>query len=75
MTGSRKARQTTISLTVLLAGFVFAVMAKAPAELFVTFASCVCALSGVFVWGNAKEWQAREPKGENGTGSQKEKEQ
>jgi hypothetical protein len=59
--GQRKMRHAREMAFLLLLGFIVAVFAKAPAELFVTFVTGLGVQSGAFIWGNAKEHLAKSP--------------
>lgn len=56
--GERKTRHVFQQSVLLTVGFVIAVAAKAPHELFIAFASGLAALSGAYIYGNVKNHQA-----------------
>lgn len=59
--GERKLKHAQQTELMLLLGFGFAVFAKAPPELFVSFVGGLSAVSGIFVWGNRAEYAVKTP--------------
>ena len=55
---NRKGKQVYAALAALTLGFGFACYVGAEGALYVTFATAVCAVSGVGIWGNVGEHKA-----------------
>lgn len=67
--GQRKLRHAREMALLLVLGFALAVWCKAPAELFVAFVTGLGVQSGAFVWGNAREHEAKAKEGILGPGT------
>ena len=67
---NRKGKQVYVGIGALTAGFAFIVYVGGENATYVTFATAVCSLCGVGIWGNVKEHQAQqqEPPATNGSG-------
>jgi hypothetical protein len=55
---NRKGKQVYAGIAALTAGFAFIVYAGGDNATYVTFATAICALCGVGIWGNVKEHEA-----------------
>lgn len=56
--GERKTRHAFQQSILLTVGFIIAVAAKAPHELFISFVTGLAAISGAYIYGNVKNHQA-----------------
>ena len=63
---NRKGKQVYAGIGALTAGFAFGTYVGADNATYVTFATAICALCGVGIWGNVREHQS---KGTNETNS------
>lgn len=52
---NRKGKQVYAGIGALTAGYAFGVYAGADNATYVTFATAICALCGVGIWGNTRE--------------------
>ena len=56
---NRKGKQVYAAIAALTCAFAFAAYVGADGALYVTFATAICAVCGVGIWGNAKEHESK----------------